>query len=158
MAGCSEKELVLGRMMRLCSLSEHCVQDIRRKVSAKCPQWADEITEILCREKYIDEARYARAFARDKSSLQGWGSAKIRLALSRKGIDGRTIAEALEQIDAESAGKKMEAVLSAKWRDLARESDTVKKKAKLFRFALGRGYDFEQINRFYDNLGRDKND
>lgn len=158
MAACGEKDLVLGRMMRLCSLSEHCVSDIRRKLSLKYPQWTDEIVEILCREKYIDETRYARSFARDKSSLQGWGSAKIKLALLRKGIDARIISDALAQIDFESAQKKMVAVISAKWRDLAKEGDPMKRKAKLFRFALGRGYDFEQINRIYDNLGRDQND
>ena len=66
-----EKQRLLERMMRLCSLSEHCIGDIRKKVERVNPDWCDEIVGRLCKEGYINEMRYARAFARDKSSLAG---------------------------------------------------------------------------------------
>ena len=147
-----EKQRLLERMMRLCSLSEHCIGDIRKKVERVNPDWCDEIVGRLCKDGYINEMRYARAFARDKSSLAGWGSAKIKVALCAKGIAPSVIEDALGGIDDAAAGKKLSALLSAKWKSLERESDSFQRKAKLFRYALGRGYDYSQIKEEYDNI------
>lgn len=138
--------------MRLCSLSEHCIGDIRKKVERVNPDWCDEIVGRLCKEGYIDEMRYARAFARDKSSLAGWGSAKIKVALYAKGIAPSVIEDALGEIDDVAVRKKLSALMSSKWKSLERESDPFKRKAKLFRYAIGRGYDYEQIKEEYDNI------
>ena len=150
-----EKEKLLGRMMRLCAGRECCRSEIRRKLAALPAEQAQEVLDTLCREGYLDDARYARAFARDKSALQGWGSLKIQLALQRKQIDAADIAAALEAIDLPAADAKMEQVLRAKWKALAREEDPVRKEAKFFRYALGRGYGYQEIKRIYDYLGRD---
>ena len=147
-----EKQRLLERMMRLCSLSEHCIGDIRKKVERVNPDWCDEIVGRLCKEGYINEMRYARAFARDKSSLAGWGSAKIKVALCAKGIAPSVIEDALGEIDDVAVRKKLSALMSSKWKSLERESDPFKRKAKLFRYALGRGYDYEQIKEEYDNI------
>ncbi len=150
-----EKEQLLLKMMRLCSVREYCRSDIRRKLSGHSPQEQEEVLETLCREKYVDDARYARAFARDKSALQGWGNLKIKLALQQKAIDAATIGAALEAIDAGAAGAKREQVLRAKWKEIAREADPERRKARFFRYALGRGYGYDEIQRIYDYLGRD---
>ena len=109
----------------------------------------------LCKENYINEARYAAAFARDKSSLQGWGSLKIRLSLQAKGIDAQTIADALGDIDRDAADAKLEALLRAKLRTLKAETDPSKRYGKILRFALGRGYSYDQIKKSYDNIRTD---
>ena len=147
-----EKQRLLERMMRLCSLSEHCIGDIRKKVERVNPDWCDEIVGRLCNEGYINEMRYATAFARDKSSLAGWGSAKIKVALYAKGIAPSVIEDALGEIDDVAVRKKLSALMSSKWKSLERESDPFKRKAKLFRYAIGRGYDYEQIKEEYDNI------
>lgn len=150
-----DKDVMLNRMMRQCALREYCRSDIRRKLDGLPQAEADEILSKLCHEGYVDDARYARAFARDKSALQGWGSLKIKLALQRKGIGGPAIASALEEIDAKAAGARMEQVLRAKWKALAREEDPARKEAKFYRYALSRGYGYEEIKRIYDHLRRD---
>jgi regulatory protein len=150
-----EKTLILGRMMRLCAGREYCRSEIRRKLAALPATDAQDILDTLCREGYLDDARYARAFARDKSALQGWGSLKIKLALQQKQIDAEAIAAALECIDLPAADARMEQLLRAKWKALAREEDPARKEAKFFRYALGRGYGYEEIKRIYDYLRRD---
>lgn len=141
--------------MALCSRREYCRKEILAKLAHLEAEDPAGIVETLCKERYIDELRYATAFARDKSSLQGWGSLKIKLALQRKQIDAADIAAALEAIDLPAADAKMEQVLRAKWKSLAREEDPARKEAKFFRYALGRGYGYEEIKRIYDYLGRD---
>ena len=150
-----EKEKLLGRMMRRCAGQECCRSDIRRKLATLPAADAQEILDTLCREGYLDDARYARAFARDKSALQGWGSLKIQLALQKKQIDDAAIAAALEAIDQPAADARKEQLLHAKWKALSHEDDPARKQAKFFRYALGRGYGYEEIKRIYDHLRRD---
>ena len=150
-----EKEVLLSRMMRLCSVREYCRADIRRKLAALPPAEAQEVLDTLCREGFVDDTRYARAFARDKSALQGWGSLKIKLALQKKAIDAGVVAAALEEIDGEAARKKQEQVLRAKWKALESETDLKRREARFFRYALGRGYGYDEIKRIYDYLRRD---
>jgi regulatory protein len=150
-----EKTRMLGRMMRLCAGRECCRSEIRRKLSGLPAADVQDILDTLCREGYLDDARYARAFAHDKSALQGWGSLKIRLALQQKQIDADVIATALESIDLPAADARMEQLLRAKWKALAREEDPARKEARFFRYALGRGYGYEEIKRIYDYLRRD---
>ena len=150
-----ETERILNRLMRLCAAREYCRSDIRRKLAALPPAEAAEVLDTLCREGYVDDARYARAFARDKSALQGWGNRKIKLALQRKGIEPGVVAAALAEIDGTAAEARLEQVLGAKWKTLQRETDPRQREAKFFRYGLGRGYSYEEIKRIYDHLRRD---
>ena len=139
-------------MMALCSRREYCRKEILTKLTRLEAEDPAGIVETLCRERYIDELRYATAFARDKSSLQGWGSLKIRVALQAKGIPAETIAAALGEIDAPAAEERLASLLRTKLRSLRGEPDEAARYRKLLRFGLGRGYDYEQIKRTYDNL------
>lgn len=146
-----ERAKAIDRMRGICSRKECCRKEILTKLVKLEVEDAEGAVEQLCRENYINESRYAAAFARDKSSLQGWGSLKIRLSLQAKGIDAETIAAALDEIDADAADAKLEALLRAKLRTLRTETDPQKLYAKLLRFALGRGYNYDQIRKCYDN-------
>ena len=147
-----ERAKALDRMMALCSRREYCRKEILAKLVRLEAEDPAGIVEKLCKERYIDELRYATAFARDKSSLQGWGSLKIRVALQAKGIPAETIAAALGEIDAPAADARLAALLRNKLHQLRGETDEAVRYRKILRFGLGRGYDYEQIKRTYDNL------
>lgn len=145
----------MARLTRLCSMREYCKKDIAAKIERMKGEDAIDTQAIisqLCKDKYIDENRYAAAFARDKSALHGWGEVKIRIALARKGLDRDAIAYGLEQIDGEKAQARMESVLSAKLRTIKGEEQQVL--AKLLRYGTSRGYSYNQIKAFYDNVRR----
>jgi len=136
---------VLSRLQALCSRREYCCKDIYDKALKALDGDSDAASEMLASlkaDRFVDDARYAAAFARDKSSLSGWGPVKIRFALSRKGIDASTVAGALSEIDADKASDKLTALIQAKYRTLKGEPDA---KLKLLRFALGRGYDYDAV-------------
>lgn len=137
---------VLDRMRALCSRREYCTEDIRRKTVQALPDYdsevADRIIGVLKRDKYIDDLRYASAFARDKSSISGWGKTKIRYALGAKRIARDVIDEALGEVDAAKASERLVKLVSNKYASL--ENDPAWR-TKLLRFALGRGYDYDEI-------------
>jgi len=146
-----ERDAVLDRMRRLCSRGERCSSDILRKVIACGIPEPESVVEQLVKEGYIDDVRYARAFARDKSSLQGWGKVKIRVDLQRKSIDELAITAALSEIDSAAAEKKLKKLALAKLGQLCNESDPNVRKAKFMRYLMGRGYTYDEIVKIYDN-------
>ena len=141
-----EKQLqVLNRLQAQCARREYCRADIRMKALKALEgdvAGAEAVVASLVADKFVDDLRYASAFAREKSSLTGWGPVKIGYALAAKGIDRDTVRRALEEIDSPSADRKMEAVLRAKWRTLAEDPEG---KLKLLKFGLGRGYEYNAL-------------
>ncbi len=134
---------VLDKLEALCAKREYCVSDIRRKAIERLDgdrQAAEELVQSLIGNKFVDDARYASAFAREKSGLQGWGPIKIRFQLRAKGISDSIITEALSEIDNTKARTRLEKLLENKWRSL---SDDPQGRLKLIKFALSRGYEYE---------------
>jgi regulatory protein len=134
---------VLDKLEALCAKREYCVSDIRRKAIERLDgdrQAAEELVQSLIGNKFVDDARYASAFAREKSGLQGWGPIKIRFQLRAKGISDSIITEALSEIDDTKARTRLEKLLENKWRSL---SDDPQGRLKLIKFALSRGYEYE---------------
>lgn len=139
-------EKAIDKMRRLCSRREYCVSDIRSKlmkelegVSAK----VEAALKILISEKYVDDLRYATAFARDKSAISGWGQSKIRYMLSAKGVSKDVIAMALEEVDTCKASDRLLKLLENKYKSLKGDPQW---RLKLLRFAMGRGYSYDEVN------------
>ena len=145
-------EKVLDRMRNLCSRREYCRADIMKKVISALDgdrEKAEKVMEILVTEKYIDEFRYASAFARDKSSISGWGETKIRYMLSSKGVPREIIDKALEEIDESKAMTRLEKLMENKYRSL---KDDPQCRLKMLRFGLGRGYGYDEVSKVLEFL------
>lgn len=147
-----DPQKVADRLRGLCSRREYCRSDVMKKAVAALDgdqSEAARIVDILVEERYVDDLRYASAFARDKSSISGWGRVKISHMLSAKGISRDIIKEALEEIDEEKASSRLDKLLQSKARSL---KDDPQAKLKLLRFALGRGYGYDEVKDIVDEL------
>lgn len=143
---------VADKMRTLCSRREYCSADILKKVTVALEgdlEKAKQIVAELIEEKYIDDLRYASAFARDKSSIAGWGEVKIRYMLSAKGISKGIISEALDSIDGVQASGRLEKLMETKARSL---KDDPQAKLKMLRFGMGRGYSYEAVAEVTDKI------
>ena len=139
----AEEKKVLERFQRQCSRMECAPADIMRKALAALEndgEAARRVVDSLEKDGFLDENRYASAFARDKSSLSGWGPYKIRQALSAKGISREAIDAALKETDPGKASEKLAAVASAKYKLLKGDPQC---KLKLLKFLLSRGYEYQ---------------
>ena len=140
-----EESRSLGRLQKLCSKTEYCRADVYRKALKDLEgdaAAASRVVAALVEERYVDDARYAAAFAREKARLQGWGPVKIRFQLRGKGISEADIAAALEEVDASAAEGRLERLLATKARSLEGDPQA---RLKLIKFALTRGYEYEQV-------------
>ena len=143
---------VADRMRALCSRREYCRKDVLKKVMTALDGDAANAAEVvgkLVEERYVDDRRYAAAFARDKASIAGWGAAKIRYMLAAKGVDREIIASALEEIDVNRADARFEKLMENKARSL---KDDPQRRIKLLRFGVGRGYAYEEVSSMIDRI------
>lgn len=149
-----DKKKILSKLQALCARKEYCEGDIYRKalkLAEGDDAVASELLASLVTDRFVDDLRYAAAFARDKASLDGWGPVKIRFQLSAKGVRREVIAEALSQVDEEKADGRMKEILAAKLRTLDGEPEV---RLKLLKFALTRGYEYDTANRAVSDLLR----
>jgi regulatory protein len=146
-------ETALKRAAALCSSQEQCSSHIRNKLNSwKVPEHdAEKILQLLIREKFLDDARYANFYVRDKFRLNGWGKIKLAVMLKQKEIPKAIIEEALKQIDPEDYKQSCARLISEKAATL-RESNQYKRKGKLFRFAAQRGFESDLIHQILSYL------
>lgn len=132
---------MLLRMAGLCASSEHCPADIRDKILKQGfpSDIADKIIDYLIRNKYIDESRYARAFASDKVRFSGWGRVKVKMHLKSKRLPDSSINEGLKGVGEDDYIESLRKVLSAKARTL--DLSEVKDRQKLYRHLASRGFE-----------------
>lgn len=136
---------VLNKLESMCARREYCSSDILKKAVERLDgdtAAAAQLLDSLKAGGYVDDLRYASAFAREKSSITGWGEMKIRFALRVKRIDESIIVQALNEIDCHKSAEKLERLLAVKWRSLKGADDA---KLKLIRFALSRGYEYDEV-------------
>ena len=136
---------VLNQLQNQCSRRELCSADALAKALKALDgdaAAAQEVLDSLIRDKYVDDLRYASAFAREKAQLDGWGPIKIRHALAARGIPSATADAALSEVDPQAASARLDRLLAAKARTLEGDPQA---RLKLIKFALSRGYEYAQI-------------
>lgn len=76
------------------SKRDRTVREVERHLEAKgidAETTAAAIAELI-EQRYLDDARYARLFAEDRRTLDGWGSERIERRLREVGISPEVIA------------------------------------------------------------------
>lgn len=134
-------EAMLLRMADLCARSEQCEADLRAKMqrAALLPAEADMVISRLRADRYLDDARFARAYAGDKMRFLGWGKHKIRMGLAAKRIPSTDVEKALEELPEKEYRDVAMRVGAAKAKSLA--LNTREDNVKLYRHLLSRGFE-----------------
>jgi len=143
----------LNKAAALCSKSEKCSGDIRKKLLdwGLSPEDANKAVAWLQDEKFLDDERFAGFFARDKFRFNGWGRIKIRYTLRQKDVAGPIIDKAVAAIDENDYRRFLKELIQAKAGKIKAES-TYEKKGKLVRYAQGRGFEPELIFNAVDDV------
>ena len=140
----------LEKAMRYCSYQERCLQDMEKRFVAwnvKKQDW-DKIIDQLIEENFLSETRYIEAYVRGKFNIKKWGKNKIVLGLMQKQIAGSKVDRAIEQeIEQEIYLNTIKELIDKK-SNLITEEDSLKKRDKLYRFMLSRGYESELVVKY----------
>jgi regulatory protein len=149
----SSFESYLSRAMFYCSKAERCPADLYQKFSQwKTPNeiW-DDIIDRLKDENFLSEERFCFAFVKDKVLYNKWGFRKVEFALSQKQIKSSLVEIAIAEFDVNEYQNIVESELIKKNKSI-REDDPFKRKAKLFNFAMSRGYESDHTSHIIEQL------
>jgi len=142
MAENDQIKTALSRAMSLCASNEHCSADIR----ARLESWglkgedAGRVIDLLVKENFINDKRYADAFVSDKFRHNKWGRVKIAALLRAKRLPPELIASALETLEEDQYRQTLREIL-ASHRRVTRAKSPFEMKGKLLRFGLSRGFE-----------------
>ena len=148
--------VIRAKIEMYCSRAEQCAFAVRKKLQ----QWhvsaqdADKIVDELGAEGFIDESRFATAFAHDRLKFGKCGRNKIRYELYQKHIAEKHVSEALQSLDEQLYADTLHNVAVAKFRALKALAPDEQRR-KLTAFLLSRGFEteliYKEINRVIKN-------
>ena len=141
----------LQKLSALCARAEHSSGEMLEKMRRwQLPEDARErVLNRLIDEKFVDDERFARLFVREKIRFDRWGRRKIEQALYQKGVASDISRRVLDEVDDEAYVAELKKLIAAKRRSVQAESD-YEMRAKLTKYALGRGFDYNVIRQCID--------
>ena len=142
-----------ARLSALCAMGERCCHDVLKKMNNwELPEGAeDRIIEKLVKERFVDEGRFARAFVRDKFRYNRWGKIRIQQELRLRQIPQKHIDDALEEIESDDNLSTLKEIIRKK-RPSVKGKSEYEIKAKLIRFAIGRGFSMDDITKVIGDM------
>lgn len=142
-----------SKMAQLCSRSEQCSADIRRKMITYdlVNEVVEEIIEKLKKEKFLDDKRYVKSYISDKFRLNKWGKIKMKYYLKMKGLPEGLIQSELDEIDEEKYKTALIKTMKEKAK-MVKNKGKFEKMGQIIRFAQNRGFEPELIHRYMPDV------
>ena len=142
-------EKALEKAKWYCSFQERCKQHVLNRLIAwkVDKKHVSQLIEKLEKEDFLNELRFTEAFVRGKFLMKNWGKIKISSQLYQLGIAEKLINKALaSEIDEENYLKTLTQLTEKKMLLLV-DADAEKKREKLFRYLMSKGYETELISK-----------
>jgi len=129
-----------------CAYQERSQQEVRDKLYewGQYPDVVENIISGLITGNFLNEERFAKAYAIGKFRQKGWGRMKIKQGLKFKQVPDVLIKKALLGIPGDEYLKMLQKVLAKKGAGL-NEKDPYKRNYKLQQYAIGRGYEGDLV-------------
>jgi regulatory protein len=137
----------LAKLQKFCAYQERCILDARNKLfqlGIKNNE-AEFIIAELISEKYLNEERFAKSFARGKFRINKWGRIKIEFALKQKNISVVCIKKGLQEISANDYNKTIQQLI--KKLSGNKQDFTKTEKTKIIRSILSKGFEMSELQK-----------
>lgn len=132
---------------RFCAYRERSVSEVRTKLKTlgASETAIETLIKELIAENFINESRYAHAFASDKFRFNKWGKVKIRQQLRQKQLDEDEIDQALDNLPVKEYHEMIQLLIEQKLKGLSLDLEDGQKKQKVIRFLLQKGFEYDLI-------------
>jgi regulatory protein len=131
-----------ARIYKFCVYQERCHQEVKEKLYAFGLSSGDVnslITDLIT-DGFLNEERFAKAFAGGKFRVKGWGKLKIVRELELRNLTANCIRGAMKEIEEPEYEKMLFQILDKKSGLLTEKNDFLRKD-KLSRYAIQKGYE-----------------
>lgn len=141
-------EQALQKLKHYCGYQERCHSDVKEKLYNLGVRKKDHdgIIAALIEENYLNEERFAIAYAGGKFRINQWGRVKIKYALKQKQVSEYCIKKAMKQINEEDYLQLLNKLATEKYTALKNEQYLIRKK-KTMDYMLGRGFEMELVRK-----------
>ena len=120
---------------------DRTVLEMRRHLEAKRvePDTIDAALAEFAHLGNLDDARFARLFAEDRRTLDGWGGERIARRLAQLGVDPELVA----QVTAQDPEEELDAAIAVLRRRLAAPPEDDRGRDRALGLLVRRGYDLD---------------
>ncbi|HEY4325828.1 MAG TPA: regulatory protein RecX [Mucilaginibacter sp.] len=142
----TDEKVALEKAASYCAYQERSQQEVRDKLY-EWGLWTAAVENIISQlitDNFLNEERFAKAYATGKFRQKSWGKIKIAQGLKFKKVPAVLIKKAMQQIPDDEYLLMLQKVLSKKASTVA-EKDPYKRKYKLQQYALSRGYESDLV-------------
>lgn len=144
-----------AKAMSYCAYQERSRQQLRDKLAewGQEPEAIERLLTELEQENYLNEERFARAYAGGKFRQKRWGRYKIQQGLKQHRIPAALQQQALQhEIDPEEYWQSLLHLLEKKAATESERNPQLRK-TKLLRYAISKGYEQDLIWDALSELG-----
>lgn len=136
----------LARIQRYCAYQERSHKEVKNKLFeyGLYSTQVDEIISQLITDGFLNEERFAKAYAGGKFRIKKWGRVKIKHELKALGLTKNCIQRGLNEIESSDYSKTLKTLIKKKATE-STESNPFKKRDKIARFVIGKGYEAELV-------------
>lgn len=136
------------KLEHYCAYQERSHREVREKLRQLrvFGHEADEVIARLITDDFLNEERFARAFARGKHRIRKWGRERIVRELEGHGVSSANIRLGMSEIEEAEYEATLVALAESKWHHLEKESGLAKRK-KCCDYLLAKGYESDRVYR-----------
>lgn len=130
------------KMENYCAYQERCHKEVAQKLYEMqlIPAAVEKITLHLMEHDFLNETRFAQAFARGKFRIKKWGRNRIKVELKKREISAYNINLALKEFSEEEYLNTLHELATKRTSQIT-EKDKFKKRKKLADYLLYRGWE-----------------
>ncbi len=147
------KQEAIPKIERYCVYQERCHKEVSNKLYEYGLK-TDEVMEVLnemVKRGFLNEERFAKAYAGGKFRQKGWGKTKIIRELKSRAISDYCINKALKEIESQDYTSTLEKI-ALKYISTHKTGKTWELKQKTLRHLMSKGYEYDQCHEILDRL------
>lgn len=143
------------KAMKFCAYQERSQHELRQKLF----EWGlystdvEEIIGDMIEQNFLNEERFAKAYAGGKFRMKHWGKVKIEQGLKQHRISTYCIRQGLAEIEPDVYIQALRKILKKKW-DQQTDLNDFERRQACGRYALQKGYEWEVIEPLVKDLGK----
>ena len=136
-------ERALQKIKQYCSYQERSHQEVKEKLYSYglYKNETESLLSQLIEENYLNEERYAIAFAGGKFRMKQWGRIKIKYELKQKRVSDYCIKTGLASIEESEYQKTLEKLFEKKQKIVKAEKNIFIKKQKIQSYLVQKGFE-----------------
>lgn len=146
----TQKKLTLAeakfKAEHFCAYQERCHQEVEAKLKEWLVfgDWAAEVILHLIEQNFLNEERFAKAYAGGKFRTQHWGRMKIKNELKKREISAYCMQLGMKEIDEDDYLKVLAQIASKKKKEVKAKSEW-EQNNKVSIYLIGRGFEPELV-------------